>query len=96
MNQLQKLNEVNIKEVKKCFPQRAVLTPRKPKEGRKTNGSFAIQVTCNPRMGDAETQYCMESVKQIIPVQEFYSETQGADIWIYWVYDKDLPVTFSF
>ena len=93
--QTQLVNEIDLVKVKKCFPERAQLIPRRPKEGSRTNGAFAIQVLCEPRMKDKETDYCFESVRQLLPIVEFYSETQGSNIWIYWKYDKNKPVTFN-
>lgn len=94
MTDKQMINEVRLEEVRKCWPSRAVLWARKPKEGSRTNGSFAIQVICNPAMKDKEAEYCMESTRQILPIKEFYTQTTGSDIWIYFHYNKNLPVTF--
>ena len=89
------VNEINLSDIKKCFPERAKLIPRRPSEGSRANGSYAIQVLCSPAMKDKEADYCMESVRQILPIKEFYSQSTGADIWIYWYFNKSLPITFN-
>lgn len=88
------LNEIDLSKVKKCFPHRSVLEVKKPGQPR-TSSTYSIRVLCDPAMSDKETEYYFQSVREILPIKEFYSEEQGRDIYIYWHYNKNLPLTFS-
>lgn len=83
------INEVKISDVKRCLPKRCDLTT-----GYTKSKNPFIRVLCSPPMKEAEFEYVKQSIFDLMPLKEIFTEETGHDFFIYPNNDSTKVFTF--